>query len=195
MRDDEVRRRLPEVSFIEDDDLQAKTLDACGRGIPDYFWDVPATSSGKYHNPYARNEHGLWIHTKMAVTAFQRMRESLERRDMLTDTEADCVVAALLLHDMLKYGHEYSEGDSTASNDDVLSATWVRTNTELPSVVPAAIESHMGPWGEGPEPQTALQEVVHRADMTASTANVTCGVYGPAEEITDKYPDIPRVNV
>lgn len=198
MRDEEVERRLPEVNLIEDDELRAETLSALSRGLPEYFWEVPATGSGKFHNPYARNKYGLWIHVKMVATAFERKAESYVRREVLTDHEADCVRSAILLHDMLKYGHEYNAGDSSADNHDLLAGQWLRRNTELPSAVIDGVEKHNGPWYEGPTPvygKEPVADIVHMCDMDGSTSNMTCGLYDPADEITDKYPAIPRANL
>lgn len=198
MRDDEVRRRLPEVDLIEDDDLREETVSAIGRMAPDYFWEVPATSSGKYHNPYARHRHGLWIHVKMVATAFERKAESYVRRGVLTDHQADCVRAAILLHDMLKYGHKYEDGDGTADNHDLLAGQWLRRNTDLPQAVINGVECHNGPWYEGPTPEYGeepVADIVHMCDMDGSTSNGTWGLYEPADEITDKFPAIPRANL
>ena len=35
--------------------------------LPDYFFEIPASSTGKYHPAYATTEHGLVKHTKVAV--------------------------------------------------------------------------------------------------------------------------------
>lgn len=197
-REEEIERRLPEVTLIEDDELRAQTLDALQRGVPDYFWEVPATASGKYHHPYARGRRGVWIHTKMVFTAFERKAESYVKRGVLTEYEADCVRAAILLHDMLKYGHSYGDGDDVARNHDLLAGQWLRRESELPADVIRGVECHNGPWYEGPTPQYGeepVADIVHMCDMDGSTANVTCGLYEPAEEITEKYPAIPRANL
>ena len=36
------------------------------QNLPDYFFTVPASSSGKYHAKFASGEHGLIFHTKAA---------------------------------------------------------------------------------------------------------------------------------
>lgn len=195
MRDDEVRRRLPEVELIEDDEIRQATLSALGRGVPEYFWQVPATSSGKYHNHFSRRRHGLWIHVKMVFAAYERMVRSYVEQGLITETEADMGRAAVLLHDMLKYGHGYEDGDDTVTNHDKLAGHWLEHNSELPRQVVRAVKTHNGPWYDGPEPDSPLEQLVHQADMMASTKNVTCGVYEPAEEITDKYPTIPRADL
>lgn len=195
MRDEEVERRLPEVDLIEDEELRDEAVEALGRMVPDYFWEVPATGSGRYHNPFSRRKHGLWVHVKMSLTAYERLVRSYVEQGLLTEEEADMGRVALLLHDTLKYGHSYEAGDSTKPNHDKLAATWVRANTDLPTAVANAIEAHNGPWYEGKEPDTPLEQLVHMADMVASTKNVTAGVYEPAEEIRETYPNLPRAEL
>lgn len=195
---DEVRRRFPEVSCINDDEVREQTIDAIARGVPEYFWHVPATGSGKYHNPFSRHKHGLWIHVKMVFSAYERFVNSFEQMDLITAYEADCGRAAVLLHDMLKYGHEYSSGDSSVSNHDKLGAHWLTHNTPLDPAVIACVDSHNGKWYDGMTPryqEEPLEILVHMADMAASTKNGTWGVYEPASEIHQKYPNIPRADL
>lgn len=194
-RDEALLERLPEIELIEDDDLRDETKDAMARIIPKYFWKVPATSSGFYHNTYAKGERGLWIHVKMVFTAYERLVRSYVEQDLITEFEADCGRAAILLHDVLKYGHSYSEGDSTKTNHDRLASQWLVKHTDLPSAVTSAVASHNGPWYDGPSPSSDLEQLVHVADMVASTKNATCGVYEPHELITERFPDIPRADL
>ena len=35
--------------------------------LPDYFFEIPASSTGKYHPEFASTTHGLVKHTKLAV--------------------------------------------------------------------------------------------------------------------------------
>lgn len=195
MRNEEVERRFPEVSLIEDDELRDMTTEAIGRMTPDYFWEVPATGSGRYHNPFSRRKHGLWIHVKMTMAAYERLVRSYVEQGLITEREADLGRAAVLLHDNLKYGHSYEDGDSTVSNHDKLAATWIRANTDLPSEVANAVEAHNGNWYDGKSPEEPLEQLVHMADMVASTKNITCGVWKPADEIKERFPNIPRVDL
>jgi hypothetical protein len=195
MRDEEIERRLPEVTLIEDPELREQTISALGRGVPDYFWEVPATGSGKYHNIYSRRKYGLWVHVKMVFTVYERIVRSEIEQGNITKQEADMGRAAILLHDMLKYGHAYESGDSTVPNHDKLAGHWLAHNSELPQPVIDAVKAHNGPWYDGPEPSSKLDQLVHHCDMVASTKNVTCGLYEPAQEITSKYPDIPRADL
>lgn len=223
----EVIRRFPEVGLIEDMELRIEVIRTL-RHAPAYFWDVPASASKKYHNPFCRGEHGLWMHTKMAVTALERVSVSWVQLGLLSEFDRDCARAALLLHDMFKQGYpddwESTPANkrTTVKNHDELMADWCGEHTNLPSVVIGAISSHNGPWYGGTEPsmdrllnivatvrQTdtgpdtvrgdisalLVELLVHTCDMNASDPNGTLGLWKPAEEIREKYPNVPRAHL
>lgn len=208
---DEVIRRFPEVQRISDNEIRALTIDAL-RYTPDYFWTVPASTSGKYHNPLARGKHGLWIHTKMAFTVMEGLAESWVAQGIVTERDADMARSAMLVHDQYKQGlpadrdpnnpdHCHTDGDH-----DVLAAEWFAEYTDLPDAVIHAVAAHNGPseatgpdsygWGEGPAPyehddETArnVAQLVHSCDMMGSRATVTPDVWEPADELVEEYGD------
>ncbi|KTG10334.1 hypothetical protein AUR64_12235 [Haloprofundus marisrubri] len=190
-----VCKRLPEVARIGDQELMRATAVAFFEGHEDYFWTAPAASSYAHHNLYCCGERGLWIHTKMVFAAYERLVDSYVEQGILTEREANLGRAACLLHDVKKYGESYEEGDHAARDHDVQAADWLRSETELDSRVADAVERHMGPWYDGPEPETPLQQLVHLADMTASTKNATVGVFQPHEKIRSLYPSIPEATL
>ena len=199
----EVTRRLPEVMKIEDADLRDEVINAL-RHTPDYFWTVPASSSKKYHNPWCRNEHGLWIHVKMAFTTLDRISYTYVEQGLLPAEWIDYAKAAVLLHDMFKQGFPDERAERsekhTVPDHDVIGAEWLEAYTDLPEPVIDAVHEHNGGWGEGSAPvdhdcrgrQFHLSMLVHTADMMASDPNTTAGLYRPAKEIAEKYPNIPR---
>lgn len=199
---DEVIRRLPEVRLIEDNKLRALTIDAL-RYAPDYFWKEAASTSGKYHHPHARGECGLWIHTKMAIPMFMRLAPSWVAQGKLTEKERDMALSALLLHDMFKQGlPENRDPDNpddchTSGDHDVVAAEWFAEHTNLPEEVIGAVKAHNGPeeWGEGPAPQSDVEQIVHTCDMLASDPNNPVSVWKPTEEILDVAPDINRADL
>ena len=207
LTEEEVYRRLPEVGEIEDDGLREETVAAFVDYCPDYFWEVPASSSGKYHHVYHREYRGLWLHTKRAFTAYQRDAPSLVQQGEIDDFEADCGRAAILLHDMFKFGLEengddpvvinegfkegYDEIDAhTTSDHDVLAAEVLRENTGLPHDVIGCVESHNGPWCDGKQPESPLEQLHHMADMSASDVNQNQAVMDPADELLEQFPNV-----
>lgn len=183
----EVTRRLPEVFLIEDMHLRNEVIEAL-QHTPDYFWVVPASTSGKYHNPMCRAEHGLWIHVKMAVTAAMRLSDSWIKQGLLAPYERDYVLAGLLLHDMFK--QNAGEGHTTNDHDDY-AADWLEQNTELVTPIIEAVRAHNGSYTESLEPEGCMfpyvSQMVHMADMAASSADGTWALYRPAREIREKY--------
>jgi len=100
----------------------------------------------------------------MVFTAVERLADSYEAR---FDVDPDHARAAALLHDMRKNGSPESPSDSSVSDHDLQMAD--------------VVQEH-GAWYDGPEPSSPLAELVHNADMLASTANATVAVPGPVPE-------------
>ena len=55
-----------ELEWIQDEKVNAFAT-AAVNALPEYFYSVPASSTGKYHPAYATGEGGLVRHTKAAV--------------------------------------------------------------------------------------------------------------------------------
>lgn len=191
LTEEQLHDRLPEIEHIEDPDLRLQVEDAFLYLCPSYFWEMPASTSGKYHAPENRGRHGLWSHTKMAFTVFERLADSYIERDLLSEYDADCVRAAILLHDMFKKGLE-PELDFTSSYHDRLARVVLEHNTDLPEKVLHAVDCHNGAWYEGnnnegdpdaPLQQWLIAELTHVCDMVASTQNVRAALYEPNAEL------------
>ncbi|WP_330633757.1 HD domain-containing protein [Halocatena halophila] len=191
---DEVDRALPPLRLIDDGDIYWTTIEVIQSNVPDYFWHAPAASSYKHHNPFCCGERGLWIHTLMVATAYERLVDSYLEQGAISSYERDLGRAAVLLHDLCKYGDAYEDGDRAAKDHDLQAAALVY-DSDLDDWVADAIASHMGPWYEGPEPETSLEELVHLADMAASTKNGTFGVYRKPMEISKLYPNLPEAEL
>ena len=101
-----------ELVYIKSDDTKQFVLDCFEELTPDYFWETAASSSGKYHPKIANRKHGLIVHVKLCVWWGRKLAESFYKYDM------DVIVAALLLHDLQKFGLEMSvhDGKSTLAN-------------------------------------------------------------------------------
>ena len=147
---------------------------------PEYFWEVPASTSG-YHHPACQGDRGLWAHTLMLSTVIERLADSYVQQGRLEEGDIDLAHAAAILHDQRKNGEPPAPANKSVSDHDLLMADVVR-DSPLDDRVADAIASHMGPWYDGPEPETPLEDLVHTADMVASTASITPAVQGPIPE-------------
>lgn len=71
--------------------------------LPLYWWEVPASSTGKYHPAYALGDGGLMRHS-IAVVRFLNWFFSLEQyQNKFTDRERDLLRCAGLVHDGRKF--------------------------------------------------------------------------------------------
>lgn len=177
LRRDETYRRLPALRRIERDDVRRQTA-RLSATAPAYFWTAPASTSG-YHHPRCRGEHGLWAHTLATCTAVERLVDSYAER---FDVVPDHARAAAILHDQRKNGPPDSPAASAVSDHDVRMARVVREEADLPEAVADAVAAHMGPWYDGPSPATPLEELLHTADMLASSANATLAIPEPVPD-------------
>lgn len=189
---DNVYRRLPALTMIDDMDIRNETARLSARAPP-YFWEVPASTS-EYHHPACREPHGLWAHTLMVVTALARLEASYREQDRLGDTDRDHALAAAILHDQRKRGPAGTSQTSAARDHDLQMARVIERESDLPQPVADAVATHMGPWYAGPTPHTDLQDLVHTADMVASTATVTPGLPAPIPDELDGL-DVPEVEL
>ena len=157
--------------------------------LPDYFFEVAASSTGKYHPAYAIGVGGLVRHTLAAV----EIANEMYRMDMYgkhySDEQKDLMLIALMLHDGWKHGPEDTAGRYTVAEHPTVCADWVRNTEELAEMLAeeqldflcGCIASHMGQWSTDyktgreilPKPKTAAQKYVHMAD-TLLRAGSSC---------------------
>ena len=152
--------------------------------LPLYWWDVPASSTGKYHPAYALGDGGLMRHS-IAVVRFLNWFFSLEQyQNKFTDRERDLLRCAGLVHDGRKSGaNDDVKEVFTVFDHPLLMAEAVRKHKEDAVIsdeeielIANAIESHMGQWNKDnytnkeilPKPVTKLQRFVHMCDYLAS---------------------------
>ena len=74
--------------------------------IPDYFFTIAASSTGKYHPKFASTVSGLVKHTKVAVRIAYDLFETVNN---FSDDDKDLIIMALIMHDGLKKGIEEEE--------------------------------------------------------------------------------------
>lgn len=148
--------------------------------IPDYFFEIAASSTGKYHPAYALGEGGLVRHTKAAVRIAHELLENESIGSNYTNDEKDIMIVALILHDSCKSGRIKSV--YTVVDHPLLAAQMIReqkenltlTEEEM-TLLCTSIESHMGPWNKDfkgnvvlPVPNNKYQKFIHMCDFLAS---------------------------
>lgn len=185
-----------EIENIKDFFKKAITL------VPDYFFEVPASSSGKFHSSLECGFGGLVYHTRSVAKVANYLVNLQQYKSKLNEVEKDCVICAALLHDCLKHGEENKTGFSVHQHP-ILAAEFVKTDNRLGEIVSDeirmmigdAIASHSGEWTTSKRskivlssPQTLVQELVHLSDYIASRGDIHILFEG--EDNKPKLPDI-----
>ena len=169
-----------EINYVKDSSRRKDLKTLIGL-LPDYFFEVPASSTGKYHPEFALGDGGLVRHTKVAV----RMAVELLNNNCVgmkfNDIDKDLIIMALVLHDGVKSGIEKSK--YTKFDHPLLVSKLIMENKDKVSLevddlrkLCSMIESHMGEWNVDPytkeevlpKPRTAEQRFVHMCDYLAS---------------------------
>lgn len=164
-----------ELSYIVDEDIK-ESLAIMIDKVPDYFFTIPAASTGKYHPTFAQGDGGLVRHTKAAV----RMAYELYGIYKFPQHTKDLIIMALVLHDSVKKGIE--ETKWTLHDHPLIVCEFIRNNkSELKlnnndiEFVCGCIASHMGKFNTCdysdvilPLPKTPEQKFVHMCDFLAS---------------------------
>lgn len=147
--------------------------------LPDYFFEIPASSTGKYHPDFASTKNGLVKHTKVAVRIAKELLDNPGLNNF-KDNEKDIIIMALTLHDGLKKGNP--EEKYTKVDHPLLVASFIRerkdklslNNGEL-DLLTRIISSHMGIWNKDfndnevlPIPKDKYERFVHMCDYLSS---------------------------
>lgn len=170
---------LDELDYIKDTNLQESLIKII-ESIPDYWYKVPASSTGKYHPSYALGEGGLLRHSKAAMRIGYELLNDPAIGDKYTSHEKDLMLMALLVHDGLKLG--LPEERYTRFDHPILMANFIKEkkdefnlSEEDANFMADVIKTHMGPWttdynGEEvlEKPTTKYQNFVHMCDFLAS---------------------------
>lgn len=174
-----------ELNLIKNQEVR-RFAEYCIDRLPQYFYSIPASSTGKYHPEYSLGQGGLVRHVKAAVKIAEDLMSLRQNKDMRETPNAeyqvwDVVIVALLLHDGFKSGfvqERYTRFDHPTlmagkiyewSKDcEYISENFVKH-------VASAVASHMGEWNTNPYtdkvlplPETEIQKFVHMCDYLAS---------------------------
>ena len=175
-----------EIANITDDRLKIFTMYILDN-VPDYFYHIAASSTGKYHPKFSLGEGGLVRHTKSALM----FAEELFKNDTIqsfTDEEKDIIRVSLILHDSVKHGLDGSTFttsthpldaskyiDIVCNNEFVPDEVKEIYNSDICKTIKRAIETHMGNYNKDrqgneilPKPQTELEKFVHLCDYLSS---------------------------
>lgn len=176
---DKVNQFKKELSYIKDERYR-KNAEILVNLLPDYFFEVAASSTGKYHPLFSLGEGGLLRHTKAAVRIAYEMFQDESITATFSSKEKDMMIIALMLHDGLKHGLEKSQ--YVKFEHPILVCDYIKENKDKTTFTENEInalcnmiESHMGPWNTNsysdvvlPVPSNKYQKFVHMCDFLSS---------------------------
>lgn len=172
------------VQGLETDEV--KTLaTAIINDLPDYWYTVAASSSGKYHPSYTVRENGLFLHSCAVFKFATYMLELEQYKTQFSPEERDGIKIGALCHDGNKHGLD-SHGHTIFAHPVVM-AEKIRNykgqgiaSDNIIDFVADVVETHMGEWNTNkrepntilPKPVTLGQQLLHLADYLASRKDV-----------------------
>lgn len=168
-----------EINYMNDDRIKEATKRLVSM-LPEYFFKVPASSTGKYHPKCSNVEGGLVHHTKIAVKFAVTLLSNNSLFNNFTKHDQDLILLALIMHDGFKHGIE--EERYVRFDHPMISANFVKEHglevgltEEEVNTLYEVISSHMGEFNTNrysnvvlPLPKTAMQKFVHMCDDLAS---------------------------
>ena len=161
-----------ELELIVNEDLRMAVKSYLDEYVPDYFFEIGASSTGKYHPKFSQGQGGLVRHVK-AVVMFAEELMRMNTYAYMRDDYKDFAFAACIIHDCAKYGmteFDKTEYKNHASNGAQMFADWCeQIGYDVNQYLLDAVRTHMGQWSEREDrPFTNIDRLVHMADYMAS---------------------------
>lgn len=185
-----------ELTYIKNDKYK-KSAEQLISLLPNYFYEIAASSTGKYHPEFSLGKGGLLRHTKFAVRiAHELLNNNKTIGDVFNQDEKDLMIISLIMHDGLKSGIEqekYTRVDHPILICDYIEANKNKINLTDNEIkfINHNIKSHMGEWNtdyKGNEvlekPKDKYQKFIHMCDFLASRKFINCEFIN--DEIVDE---------
>lgn len=185
-KEDKIALFAKEINAIKDDDLK-KLATAIIFNADDYFFTIPASSTGKNHPPFSLGEGGLVRHTKCVVYMVNCLCESFN----IDEYKRDMLIVAALAHDIKKQGNTPNGLGYTVHEHPLLAARYVcevyfasdiTVLNGVVGIIADLISSHMGKWGSDPKfigdkkplpmPESDCAKILQAADYIASRREI-----------------------
>ena len=176
---DKIKLFSKELDYIKDERLKDNATKLILM-LPDYFFKVPASSTGKYHPSFSLCDGGLVRHTKAAVRIANELLCNESIGYNYSAKEKDLIIIALIMHDGFKHG--LKEEEYTCFTHPLIVSNFIKDNKaklslteEELELLTSMIESHMGQWNTNayskdilPKPKNKCQRFVHMCDYLSS---------------------------
>lgn len=171
------------LSKFETEEMKRYCIDMI-KEIPDYIFEIPSSTSLKYHNKTQCQPHGQVYHILMFGEIMNYILELDYVKNKTDEKQRDCLRCTPIFHDALKCGTNGSQ--YTVHDHPLLAGEWIRNtvvehdiDAETKECIARLCESHSGQWTTNkrsktvlPEPETDEQFLVHMCDYLASRSNL-----------------------
>ena len=169
-----------ELSAIRDTRVRNMTEYLLDNRVPDYFIELPSSSSGRYHPKNKEgNQESLIEHTKSVVRVLCSFLTHPDISSKFSDYDKDILISSAILHDCVKYDYPDQKDHTVFSHpvlvkaliDDEISRMYLHEFVTVCDV----ISTHHGPWTVNryedlvlPTMKDNRQWYLHLADYIAS---------------------------
>lgn len=198
-KEEKLKLFVNELGYIKNPVLKKFAEEIIGNA-DDYFFIVPASSSGKYHPQFSLGDGGLMRHTRCVAYFAKANAESYD----FSDDDSDLLVISALAHDIKKQGNNTSVGGHTVREHPLLAADYVREiaskftegaiSKEQIEKICGAVSCHMGKWEHHaqflrrgcepyPMPKDDFEKALQLADYIASRKAILSFEFTPTETV------------
>lgn len=169
--------------------------------IPDYIFEMPSSTSGKYHNQTQCMPHGQIYHIVMFAEIMNyRLALKGNQEKFKSPAQRDAMRCTPIFHDALKCGLNGST--FSVHEHPMLAGQWVREakvehdiDDKIKEAIARMCERHSGEWTSSkkskvvlPEPENAMELFVHECDYLSSRNNIDMQI---PEYLKDIFVDEP----
>lgn len=189
----------PLLDKFETDEIRLYCQDMI-ETIPDYIFDMPSSTSGKFHNATQCKLHGQIYHILMFAEILNYILAlKCNQEKFKSPRQRDAMRCVPIFHDALKCG---TNGSSFSVHEHpMLAGQWVR-ETEVEhdidisakEAIARMCERHSGEWTTSkkskivlPEPENEMERMIHMCDILSSRNNIDMQ---PPEYLQDIFEDI-----
>lgn len=173
--------------------------------IPDYVFEMPSSTSGKYHNETQCQRFGQLYHVFMFQSILEhRLRLKGNKERYPSPQERDAMRCVPMFHDAVKCGWNGSQ--YTVYDHPKLAAQWVMDTAvdhDVPQqyrqMIADMCEAHSGEWNKDrkgnvimAEPQNDREFFIHECDILSSRADLDWIV---CDELKAVLEDLPEPSV
>lgn len=174
----------PYLEKFETEEMRLYCTDMVQR-IPDYIFDMPSSTSGKFHNKTQCQPHGQIYHILMFVEILNYILDlKYSKEKFKSPTQRDAMRCVPIFHDALKLGLNGSQ--YTVFDHPMLAGQWVReTHVEhdiddkIKEAIARMCERHSGEFTTSkkskivlPEPENDMEWLIHVCDILSSRSNI-----------------------